>query len=152
MKRREPPQEEWSEFFEEYSADYAGWIVDLEWRGEDPERTTETVHTLDGIEWDVEHGEGHLTIFLTGRDALVVDNPSRISLSEGPDGDDKILEIESPACILDLHLRFPTSEIGLERLEWDSDATGLPGNGAPPIEDELSVVDDPFPTDLLSGL
>jgi hypothetical protein len=143
MESRELPEEHWAEFFEEYSVEYAGWIVELAWAGEDPARATDRVHTLDGIEWEFEDGEGRLTITLTGRDTIVVENPSRISLSEGQDGDDELIEIESPDCLLDLHLRFPTPEVQIGSLEPWSDASGLPGNGAPAIEDDLSVVDDP---------
>jgi len=111
MKTKEIPKNEWSEFFDSFSRNYEGWLVDVEILGPEIGAQVEVRETpLEGItdEWDEVAGstimimtgarpEGHMTHSIT--------HPKSVSLEQTDDGSHAALAITSNDGIMAL-LRF----------------------------------------------
>jgi hypothetical protein len=149
MDGAEVPKEQWSEFLEQYALDHEGWIVDLEWPGDDAESSRETEHTLQAIETYLEEDEARIVVFLANRDSLVIEEPERILVTENEEWEDELIEFQTPDNSLCLHLRFPQTEAQLgmrDEMSSDADTSGLPKREPAPMEEEIWIDEDLTPT------
>jgi len=101
MQTREIPKNEWSGFFDSFSREHAGWLVNIEIFGSDIGAQVEQQETvLEGItdEWDEVEGntimimtgakpEGHITHSIT--------HPTAVNLEQTDEGADAALAIKS---------------------------------------------------------
>lgn len=149
----EIPRQQWGEFLEQFAINFEGWIVDVEWPGADPvdeawvDEATEYV--LEGIECDLDNGDGQILIRLSNKRKIVLDSPERIELRETQERTDELLEVEAFGLTCCLHLRFPEAEERRgpgDTFGLPSEETGLPeGQPEQPVEDELNIVGElPF--------
>ena len=149
MNGAQVPKRQWGEFLEQYALDHEGWIVDLEWPGDDAETSGETEHTLEGIETYFEGDESRIILFLAERDPIVIEDPERILVTEEESFEDELIEFQTPTVSLTVHLRFPQTEAQLgmrDETNSDSDTSGLPRRNPSAMEEEVWIDDELLPT------
>ena len=101
MKTREIPRTEWLSFFDSFSRQHEGWLVNLEILGSDIGAQYEGRElALEGItaEWD--EGEGYVIAIMTGVEADAhithsINRPTMVSLEQTDQGADVALAIKS---------------------------------------------------------
>ena len=108
IRRREIAREEWQEFFESFSGQHEGWLVDVDRFDEFLDETVETRH-LDGALRGVQSDDGAVALAVDDRstghlETESIHDPQRIVLEQSEDEVDTALEIDgSQSCII---LRF----------------------------------------------
>ena len=111
MKTQEIPKKEWTEFFDNFSRKYVGWLVNLEVFG--PEigaQVEERELALEGITHEWDETEGNTITIMTGvkpDDHIThsVTSPTSVSLEQTDEGADAALAIKSGDGVTTL-LRF----------------------------------------------
>jgi hypothetical protein len=147
----EIPPESWVDFLDVVARKYEGWIVDVTWPGTDPEDFTPygeelsdeyLEYRLEGIESDLDNGDGRISVQLSGDRRIVLDRPERVEVLEASEISDELLEIEASGVTCQLHLRAPKLEEDLEDdTSFPSEQVGLGGDeDLRPVEEDLSIL------------
>lgn len=101
MKTRDIPRTEWLKFFNRFSRQHNGWIIDLEVFGADiGAQYEERELALEGItaEWD--EGEGYIIAIMTGVDRTnhithTINQPTTVNLEQTDEGANVALAIKA---------------------------------------------------------
>lgn len=112
----EIPREQWTDFLQRFAADFQGWLVDVEWPGadeleaEDNLLADDVTYVLEGIDCEIGPISGRISINLSHRRTILLDQPERIERREPRGQSGELLEIEASGVTCTLHLHVP--EIG----------------------------------------
>ncbi len=117
MATREIPRTEWTTFFNRFSGQHEGWLVNIEVDGANPQGMNQKNQqeagqiALQGISADEKDGENTISISVgkEGQERLThaVVNPSHVWLEQTPEGIDQALRIESREGTTRVNIRTP---------------------------------------------
>lgn len=101
MKTRKIPQTEWLDFFNRFSRQHQGWIIDLEVYGADiGAQYEERELALEGITAEWNEGEGYVIAIMTGAERThhithSINHPTEVGLEQTDQGANVALSIKS---------------------------------------------------------
>jgi hypothetical protein len=111
MKRREIARGEWQVFFDTFSGEHEGWLVDVDRFDESLDESVEMRHR-DGALRGLQGNDGSVALAVDDRssghlETESIHDPQRIVLEQSEDESDTALEIDGPQSCLIVRFRHP---------------------------------------------